>query len=226
MQTTTGIKAILFDFWGVLMRLESTEPQERLAASMGRTRMEISAAVFRSKEHDLVELGLISVEERWRRTAEILKLSEAEMFEFCRQFFSHYMLDPHLADYIGQLRPHYTTAVLSNATVRIAEIIEKDWGIGSAFDRLFISAHLGMMKPAPGIYYRALDELGLAPHEVVFIDDAPRNVEAGRAVGMNVIRFTTVPALLDELQALLGDIPPYRPDPARDNCRWPLPILS
>ena len=62
-----------------------------------------------------------------------------------------------------------------------------DWSI---FDRVFTSGHAGMRKPDLSFYHHVLEEIKLAPEEVVFIDDKLVNVLAARSLGINSITFS------------------------------------
>ncbi len=44
-------------------------------------------------------------------------------------------------------------------------------------------------KPAPDIYKRALEVLGLSPNEVLAIEDTPESAEAARGAGLDTIGF-------------------------------------
>jgi HAD superfamily hydrolase (TIGR01509 family) len=61
---------------------------------------------------------------------------------------------------------------------------------------------VGLRKPEPAMYRRALDILGGAPERVLFIDDRGENVAGGLAAGMKAIRFTEADALRGELRSL------------------------
>jgi HAD superfamily hydrolase (TIGR01509 family) len=50
-------------------------------------------------------------------------------------------------------------------------------------------SHVDNPKPAPDIYDRALDELGLDAHEVLAIEDTPESAEAARGAGLDTIGF-------------------------------------
>ncbi len=67
------------------------------------------------------------------------------------------------------------------------------------FRGIVVSGRIGMVKPEPAIYRHALARYGLAPQRTLFIDDAPRNVEGARAVGLNAIRFVGAEALARDL---------------------------
>ena len=70
---------------------------------------------------------------------------------------------------------------------------------------MIISAEAGAMKPDARIYQIALENLGVAPAEFVFLDDFQANVEGARVVGMAAIHFTQVDKALDELKQIMLD---------------------
>ena len=187
-----AIKALIFDFGGVLARTESQEPRERLARQLGLSRQELYDAVFNCKESRLAQLGRMSSEDRWQRIAQVLRLRSPEgLLAFRTEFFAGDVLDTELVSYIRRMQGCYKTALLSNAYAEFAEILYTKFGLDDCFDVTIISGLVGMMKPDPAIYRLALERLQVAPHEAVFVDDMPENVEGAVAVGMHAIRFTT-----------------------------------
>jgi putative hydrolase of the HAD superfamily len=75
------------------------------------------------------------------------------------------------------------------------------------FDAVVISGEVGLRKPDPVIYGLLLDKLAVPAARSVFVDDAPVNVAAARALGMHGIRHTdadTTRAALTELIPALG----------------------
>jgi putative hydrolase of the HAD superfamily len=63
------------------------------------------------------------------------------------------------------------------------------------------SCYLGLRKPEPAIYKRALDILGKPPERVLFIDDRSENAAAAAAAGMKTILFTGAEALRRDLES-------------------------
>ena len=72
------------------------------------------------------------------------------------------------------------------------------------FDVFIESAVVGIRKPDPRIFHLACEELGVAPHESVFLDDIGLNLKAARALGMTTIKVEGVDVALAELQGVLG----------------------
>src|SRR3984885_15323047 len=57
------------------------------------------------------------------------------------------------------------------------------------FKVAFSSCYVGLRKPDPAIYRRALDILGSEPNRTLFIDDRPENAAAAASSGMRTICF-------------------------------------
>lgn len=70
----------------------------------------------------------------------------------------------------------------------------------NAFDRMFVSAELGLIKHDPAIY-AAVESAGYAPETLFFADDMPANVAAAAARGWHTHRFETPEGLANALAA-------------------------
>ena len=79
-----------------------------------------------------------------------------------------------------------------------------DLGALGAFDVVVESAREGLRKPDPAIYRLTCTRLGVAPGEVVFLDDLGVNLKPARALGMTTIKVTDPHTALDELAGVLG----------------------
>ncbi|MDP9112606.1 MAG: HAD family phosphatase [Acidobacteriota bacterium] len=76
------------------------------------------------------------------------------------------------------------TGILSNLPRTLGERLRSEVGFLDHFDQVTFSYELGVIKPEAPIYLHALEGLGVAPAEALFLDDRPENVEGARAVGI------------------------------------------
>src|SRR5579863_1148557 len=83
------------------------------------------------------------------------------------------------------------TGILSNLPGPLARALRPSPGFLDHFDQVIFSCEVGVIKPHPTIYQRAIEGLQIAPAEVLFIDDRPENIEGARTVGLRVELFTT-----------------------------------
>ncbi len=118
------------------------------------------------------------------------------------EFFAGDILDRELLDFTHSLRPQYKIGLISNAWSDLRDYIVRQ-GFDDAFDAMVISAEVGVVKPEARIYRVALEKLGVAPEEAVFLDDFFENVEGAQQVGMHAIHFREPDQALTELKQLL-----------------------
>jgi 2-haloacid dehalogenase len=70
------------------------------------------------------------------------------------------------------------------------------------FEDIVISGEVKLAKPDPRIFELARTRCRLVPRTTVYIDDAPRNVEAARTLGFEALHFQDPGALRRELVEL------------------------
>lgn len=88
---------------------------------------------------------------------------------------------------------------LNNEARETNEFRFAHFGLRRYFKVAFSSCYVGLRKPEPAMYLRALDILGRPAERVLFIDDRQENVAGGLAAGMKAIRFAGTDALRSEL---------------------------
>jgi len=91
---------------------------------------------------------------------------------------------------------------LNNEARETHEFRVEEFGLRQYLRFTFTSCYMGIRKPDPQIYRRALGILGKRAERSLFIDDRLENVAAAASVGMKAIRFTGADALRRDLQAL------------------------
>ncbi len=199
-----AIAAVIWDLGGVLLRTDDPCARQALADRLGISRNDLEDLVFNGDSGDRAQLGEISVAEHWENIRQILRLDENGLVEFQRQFWGGDRLDEQLVAYIRNLRGKYRTALLSNAFSDLRQYVTDRLKILDAFDELIISSEVHLVKPDPRIYQYALQRLGLAPRQAVFIDDLQCNVEGARRSGLHAIHFRQPAQARAELEQLLN----------------------
>ncbi len=59
--------------------------------------------------------------------------------------------------------------------------------IADLFDAVFLSFETGLLKPLGEAFENVVSRLGIAPAEILFLDDATRNVQAARRCGIQAV---------------------------------------
>jgi putative hydrolase of the HAD superfamily len=91
---------------------------------------------------------------------------------------------------------------LNNEARETNEFRFDSFGLRNYFAVGLSSCYLGLRKPDPPIYKRALDILGRPAERILFIDDRAENVAGAVSVGMKGIQFNGADALRRELVSL------------------------
>ena len=95
---------------------------------------------------------------------------------------------------------------LSNWSYETFPLIRDDKARYPVFDLLdgyVISGQEKVKKPSPEIYGILLDRYALKPEECIFVDDNPANVDAGEAIGIRGLVFSSDEQLRMDLKAIL-----------------------
>ena len=106
-------------------------------------------------------------------------------------------------DVLQQLRERFQLALISNFDGRLRFILQ-NLGISKYFAHVFISSELGVDKPDPEIFRRALRIMNLKPGQVLHVGDDPeRDWKAAAAAGLLIFRLDRPRNSLSELLNIL-----------------------
>lgn len=200
------IKAVIFDVGGVLIRTEDRAPRRRLEERLGLAPGVAEQFVYNGDMGRAAQRGEITSAELWRWVQDQFSLDDAGVQIFRAEFWGGDRLNQPLVELIHRLRPHYQTAIISNAMDDLNQALTAAYPIAGAFDLIVGSAYEGIMKPDAEIFWRTLARLGRTPEETIFVDDFAHNVAGALAVGMYAIHYTPQIDLAAALAAL-GVIP-------------------
>jgi glucose-1-phosphatase len=198
------IRAVIFDFGGVLVRMVDDRPRQELANRLGVSLSRIDDLVFFSQSAQKASLGEISVGRHWEAVRVALGLQAEDMAAFLKQYWSADDVNWMLLDFIRGLREKYKIGMLSNAWDDLRQTLHERWDIDGLFDELIISAEVKMAKPDPRIFHLAVERLMVQPAEAVFIDDILENVQAARKEGLQAIQYSDYQKTVDEINKYLS----------------------
>jgi putative hydrolase of the HAD superfamily len=117
------------------------------------------------------------------------------------------VVDQAAMELVGEVRAAGVhCALATNQQDHRREWMRDHLGHDARFDRVYYSCEVGAMKPEPEFFHHILDDLGLPPAAVGFVDDSAVNVQAALDVGLRAVRHdpaSGVDKLRDEVWALL-----------------------
>jgi putative hydrolase of the HAD superfamily len=196
------IRAVFFDFGGVIMRTEYQSPRQHLAERFNMDFDDIDKIVFGGESARRASLGEIREEAHWAAVLKRLKRPVSEAKVFSDEFFGGDVIDRTLVQYIRSLRGKFHTGLISNAWSGLRSFLARE-KIIDIFDTVIISAEVGEIKPSARIYEVALQQAKVRANEAVFVDDVPLNIEGCEKVGMKGILFKEPKETLIQLNRLL-----------------------
>ena len=197
-----SIRAVLFDLGGVIVRTEYQAPRQHLAERLGMEYDDLVKIVFDSDSGYQASIGAIPPEAHWDWVIKRLKRPASELEGIRHEFFAGDIIDRTLLDFLRSLRGKYKTGLISNAWGDLREYILRE-KIEDAFDHMIISAEVGAVKPEAKIYQTALEQVGVKPKEMVFVDDFAVNIEGCEKIGIKGILFKDPDTTIRQLKALL-----------------------
>ena len=199
------IRAVVFDIGSVLEVVDDEvfpgPFERRLGLPAGAVR---EAADF-DGDPGLGELTEDDVRRHWQRR---LGLSDVQAADLMTDYWRWYVgtLDQPLVDWFAGVRARGLRAgILSNSGPGAREA-ERHWGFEEMTDDLVYSHEVGLGKPDPAVYALTAERLGVAPDEIVFLDDVPANVEAARAAGWHAVLHVDTERSIAELERIIGTV--------------------
>ena len=196
------IRAVFFDFGGVIARTEYQAPRQHLAERLGMEYEDVVKIVFESPSSNRATVGEISAKEHWAEVTKRLRQPASETETIREEFFAGDVIDYDIVSYLRSLRSEYYVGLISNAWSDMRDYITGQ-KFADAFDHMVISAEVGARKPEARIYQIALEQAGVSPNEAVFVDDFFENIEGCQAIGMHGVHFHDPQVAMTELRNLL-----------------------
>ena len=196
----SGIKAVLFDFGGVLAELRG---EAHLLSLMKNriTKEEVWAQWSASPAVRAHETGTISAEQFSRMVVAELALPVAPL-EFLTGF-RNWIVGPFAESraLIQEVALRHTTALVSNTSAVHWPAIEST-GVLAHMHHVFASYQIGRIKPDHAYFEFVLEQMRLTPREAVFLDDGAHNIDSARELGLHAYRVESAAAARRQLTAI------------------------
>lgn len=104
------------------------------------------------------------------------------------------------------VRSDQRIAVLSNNNpVHWPELTGGAYPAVALIPERLASHQLRLMKPDPAIFSEAARRFGVAPGEILLLDDSPANVESARAEGWNAVRIDPARPVAPQIERALTE---------------------
>jgi putative hydrolase of the HAD superfamily len=180
-------RAILFDLDDTLYDLRSFwRDRLRLALDMVRVRyphFDREALVDRAVAERVYMAQWPDFLRRQGVTDEPLIAEAHEVFR--SEWFERLTLYDDALHTLAALRPTYRLGLITNGPSASQRPKIERFGLANYLDLMIVSGEVGVAKPDPAIFKLALDQLGVQPHEALFVGDSPEyDLRGAEAAGM------------------------------------------
>lgn len=207
------IKAIIFDLGGVLIDLDLERCRKAFVEDVGYRKInELLDAWHQKGFYSDLEEGKLSEDEFRRKIIEgsafaghsapsTESVPSAESVPAVSpDDVDHAMwalltgIEPYKIDFLRELSGKYDLYLLSNnngiSMVRCRQIFEEaGLPMEKVFRKQYLSYEMKMLKPSPQIYRAVIEDIGLSPDEMLFIDDSVSNVAAAASLGIHAVQY-------------------------------------
>jgi HAD superfamily hydrolase (TIGR01509 family) len=210
------LAGVIFDLDGVLVDSESVwdDVRRELTVELGGTwreeaqqrMMGMSSPEWSAYMHDELGVALPAREISERVVAEMVRRYEAEL-----------PLIDGAVQAVERVAEHWPLGLASSANRPLIDLFLERSGLGKAVSVSVSSEEVERGKPAPDVYLRACELMGLDPGECAAVEDSSNGLRAAAAAGMKVIAvpnpefppaddaLATAEAVLDSIGQLDAD---------------------
>jgi len=186
----TSITTLFFDLGGLCISKGWDHEQSQMVAQ----KFGFDYESFDSRHRqvvDALERGQLTLDDylKWTLFYEPRPFTPDEVIHEIQQLSTAFSETLHLVQAVQQTG-RYLLATINNEARELNEYRIEQFGLRNLFTAFFTSCYLGLTKPQPEHYRRALQITQRVPDECLYIDDRPMNVEVAGILGMHAIRFT------------------------------------
>lgn len=198
--TAAGIRAVLFDFGGVLAELRG---EAHLLPLVGHrlSREQLWARWSESPAVRGHETGKLSAERFSELLIEelALEVGPEDFLAGFREWIVGPFAETH--DLIRDVASRHTTALVTNTSALHWPVIEA-MGVLPHMHHVFASYKIGRIKPDRAYFDLVLAQMDILPVEAVLLDDSPLNIAAARELGLHAYRVNGAAEARRQLTAL------------------------
>lgn len=194
------IKVVFMDIGGVLLTNGwGHESRQKAAKVFGFDYKEMD--ILHNFIYNVFEIGSISLDD-YLDTVLFYCPRDFTKAEFKEFMFAQSVELPELLSWLKtwKKRTNLPVFAISNESRELNDYRIDTFNLNELFDGFFSSCYVGVRKPDPRIFKRALEITQVKPEECVYFDDRPMLVNAAKKLGMKGIqhqKFETTKGILE-----------------------------
>lgn len=198
-----NIKAICFDLDGVYFTPTGKQSfHNALHEEFGASRDAVDTFMHGSEVMNQLVRGQITPTDFWQRLREQTQITATDAALVTR-WIRDYEVDEQVRATVLQARERgYKTCVCTNNNAARLPALEEKFGFMSDFDVIISSHEVGHTKPSTEIFTALLEQVAVAPAELVYSDDNPDRIQGAQDLGIITFVYEDFDQFLKKLSAL------------------------
>ena len=199
----SNIKAIIFDFGGVLLEWDLHQLYRRYFDQPQQIDQFLEEINFTAWNLE---------QDRGRPFEEAIAMLSNQFPQYehlIRAYYDHFEETivgpiPGMADILRELKQAgYPLYGLSNWSAETYPRVKHRYDFFKLLDGIILSGEVKLNKPDPAIFHLMLKKIGREANECLLIDDSEVNIKTAKGLGFAVIRFQSAEQLREELRELV-----------------------
>lgn len=180
-------KAVIFDLGDVYYQ-NGFKKVLALLARQKRIKPKFLDEVFRRPYIKKIEVNKITERVFWEEFRKDIGL-EFKTSVLRKAVFKYFKPTPGMKALVKDCRKKVKVGLLTNNIKEWFKIQEQKEDFNKSFDKVLVSAKIGLRKPDKKIYFLMAKMLGVKSKECIFFDDNLDNIKGAKKAGMKAFRF-------------------------------------
>ena len=195
------VNAIIFDLGNVIIKFDETPTFKKWEECGSKSFAEVKKYHENSSARKAFERGEITPRQFYSRyTLDLgLKLSYND---FVNNYCDIFTINREVEETIKSLKGKVRLVLLSNTNVLQYEYCRRKFKILNLFDGRIASHEVGMRKPNPLIFLKAVRKAGVLPFNCAYFDDIAEFIYAARCIGIRAFRYKNTEKLRKDLKKI------------------------
>ncbi len=194
------IEFVYFDLGKVILEFSHQRACEQMAEVAGVPVERVREVLFDTELQNQYETGVVSSQEFFEQFCEATE-STSNINELLRAGSDIFELNTAIVPVIAKLVSiGFPIGILSNTCEAHWDFVYRKYVIlRDFFDRVILSYEVHSMKPDPGIYLAAIEQAGVDPGRILFMDDRNENVKGALEAGIQAVPFYSAQELTRQM---------------------------
>ncbi|MBI2655143.1 HAD family phosphatase [Candidatus Woesearchaeota archaeon] len=195
------VKAIIFDLGNVIIKFDEAPTFRKWAECGNKPFSDVKKYHGNSPARKSFERGEITPKQFYSKYTRDLGL-KIRYNDFVDNYCDIFTINWEVEEIIKSLKGKIRLVLLSNTNVLQYEYCKKRFKVLKLFDERIASHEVGMRKPNPFIFLKAVQKAGVLPFNCAYFDDIAEFIYAARCLGIRAFQYKNTEKLRKDLKKI------------------------